>query len=693
MPFNIGAVGYATTAFLFIIVSVLLLTVWRGRLHGLLFFLVCFFTAIWASIAAYSAQYGYSSSFNVIASELIKNAVSAVFLVQLFRNSNRSHQNQMLKFIARAAIILPFVLLVIIVYLKYIPTAPSWLGFDLRVLGHIMIALFGLSLLEQIFRSIKSEQLWALKFLCFGFGALYAFDFLLYSDALLFKRINIDLWDARGIVDALALCLIAIAVHRNPKTDSLVSISRSAVFYTTALVAAGAYLLIMSAGGFYLKSFGGNWGAVAAYAFLFTAVLFLIILVFSGHIRARIRVFIDKHFLDYKYDYREQWLGLIRDLSTENTALPLEDRALNALTEMMDSPGGSLWVLRNQRFYSPVVVSGMGELEKETEQRDGLLAKFLEKWQWVINLDEYKSEPDLYRELTLPDWLESSPKIWLIVPLMLQAELYGFVVIARPRAERDFNWEDIDLLKTAGRQVAVHLAQDRSALALVEARQFEAFNRFSAYVVHDLKNLVSQLALVVKNAEKHKHNPAFMDDAILTVDNAVERMNRLLAQLRVGAVTDKFNERVDLSKVIATVVREKRNMRPVPVAKLKQNHVFVAANEARLVSVIGHLVQNAQDATFDAGEIVISLNSQNKNAVVTIRDTGEGMDADFIKNRLFEPFVTTKGLTGMGIGAHESRAYIEELGGTLEVESEKGIGSTFFITLPLSEKTESSSEL
>jgi len=693
MPFNIGAVNYTVTAFLFAILSVLLLTVWRGRLHGLLFFLVCFFTAIWASIAAYSAQFGYSSSFNVIASELIKNAVTAVFLVQLFRSSNHEHNKQILKFVARAAIILPFILLVLIVYLKYVQAAPSWLGFDLRVLCHILIALFGLSLLEQIFRSIKSEQLWALKFLCFGFGALYAFDFLLYSDALLFKRINIDLWDARGIVDALALCLIAIAVHRNPKTDSLVSISRSAIFYTTALVAAGVYLIIMSAGGFYLKSFGGDWGAVVAYAFLFTAVLLLIILVFSGSIRARIRVFIDKHFLDYKYDYRAQWLGLIRDLSTENAALSLESRALNALTEMMDSPGGSLWVMRNQRLYSPVAISGMSELEKETEERDGLLVKFLEKWQWVINLDEYKSEPDLYRELTLPDWLESSPKAWLIVPLMLQAELYGFVVIVRPRAERDFNWEDIDLLKTAGRQVAVHLAQDRSALALIEARQFEAFNRFSAYVVHDLKNLVSQLALVVKNAEKHKHNPAFMDDAILTVDNAVERMNRLLAQLRAGVVTDKFNESVDLAKAIAAVVREKRNTRPVPVAKLKQKHVFVVANEARLVSVIGHLVQNAQDATADSGELVISLYTQSGNAILAIRDSGEGMDADFIKNRLFEPFVTTKGLTGMGIGAHESRAYIEELGGTLEVESEKGVGSTFFITLPLSEKKESGSEL
>jgi len=683
MVFNIGALNYALASLLFFTLCFLLLSRWRGRLNGVVFFLFCFSTAIWAAFAAYSAQFEYTVSFTVVALELVRDAVWAIFLIQIIRLLSDERSSAMAITISRIALGAPIVLLILLLYVKIAPQSSADLGFDLRIFGHVLIAIVGLSLLEQLFRSVKSEQRWAIKFLCFGLGAMYAFDFYLYSDSLLFKRMNLDLWDARGLVYAVAMVLIFIAVSRNPVTNSSISVSRTAIFYTTALVAAGIYLLVMSAGGYYLKVFGGDWGTVAAYAFLFSAALFLLILVFSGAIRARIRVFIDKHFLDYKYDYREQWLGLIRELSSAQTAQGLEQSALHAMTEIMDSPGGSLWVKRNSQEFAPVNWSGMSELEQITESTNGSLANFLEKWQWVINLDECKNEPDLYRDLELPEWLKTSDKVWLVVPLMLQAQLYGFVVILRSRAEKEFNWEDIDLLKTAGRQVAVHLAQERSALALVEARQFEAFNRFSAYVVHDLKNLVSQLALVVKNAEKHKHNPAFMDDAILTVDNAVERMNRLLAQLRAGTVSKEFNEKVELSNVLKAVAHEKSNTKPTPLIRSSQSGIFIMANESRLISVLGHIVQNAQDATSDNGEVTLELSVSDVVATIKISDTGTGMDKNFIEERLFTPFDTTKGLTGMGIGAHESRAFIEELGGTVDVISELGAGTTFSICLPI----------
>ena len=107
------------------------------------------------------------------------------------------------------------------------------------------------------------------------------------------------------------------------------------------------------------------------------------------------------------------------------------------------------------------------------------------------------------------------------------------------------------------------------------------------------------------------------------------------------------------------------------------------ADEVRLISVIGHIVQNAQDATHDNGEITIDLNGLAKSVVIKVSDSGCGMDQTFIEERLFKPFDTTKGLTGMGIGAHESLALIEELGGSLHVESQVGEGSIFFIELPI----------
>ena len=688
MEFNIGTYSYSLTALLFFILSLLLITQWRGRLNGIIFFASVFSAFLWALSAAYSSQFEYSVTYLTISLELLRNIFWAFFLIQLLGAINKdSIESPLFKLVSRIAWGAPALMLILTVYMSVTQQSAPWLGFDVRVIGHVVATIAGLSLVEQLFRGASQEQRWALKFLCFGFAAMYGFDFYLYSDGLLFKQMDLELWEARGLVYTVAIPLIAIAVSRNPSIESRVTISRSAIFYTTGIVFTGLYLIIMSAGGFYLQLFGGEWGQVVAVAFIFSGILFLLVLLFSGHVRARARVFIDKHFLDYKYDYRDQWLGLIRELSYTAENSKLEDKALHAILEMMDSPGGSLWVRKNQQQFAPVASIGFDELSGKTITVDSSLPIFLENWQWVINLDEYSNEPMLYQDLSLPDWLVENKRIWLIVPLMLQSRLYGFILIQHARAPREFNWEDIDLLKTAGRQVAIHLAQNRSALALVQARQFEAFNRFSAFVVHDLKNLVSQLALVVKNAEKHKHNPAFMDDAIATVDNAVERMNRMLAQLRSGAVVNELSEKIDLTKVLQTVVKEKSNAMPKPNLKISVANLSVKGNEERLTSVIGHLVQNAQDATAPEGYVNLNLHRSENSAVISIEDNGCGMEKSFIEQRLFKPFDTTKGLTGMGIGAHESRAFVEELGGNIEVESTPGKGTRFTVTLPLYTET------
>jgi len=684
MEINIGIISYSLAAFLFFVLGVLLISRWRGRLNGAVFVLFITSVVVWALSAAYSSQFDYTITHITISLELLRNVLWAVFLIQLFGSlGEKKDESPLYRVVARIAWLVPLSMLIITLYMGLTKQSVPLIGFDLRVLANVLTVIVGLSLIEQVFRGAGFEQRWALKFLCFGLGTMYVFDFYLYSDALLFKRMDPELWNARGFVYAVAMPLIAIAVSRNPAGEAKVSISRSAVFYTTAIVFTGLYLLIMSAGGFYLQAFGGDWGEILAIAFVFSAIIFLLILFFSGHIRARVRVFIDKHFLDYKYDYREQWLGLIRELSSVGEKTKLEDKALHAILEMMDSSGGSLWVRKNPQTFASAASIGMDEVQNETVETNASLVGFLENWQWVVNLDEYGNEPALYQELSLPKWLESSERIWLIVPLMLQSKLYGFVLIQHPRAPREFNWEDIDLLKTAGRQVAIHLAQNRSALALVQARQFEAFNRFSAFVVHDLKNLVSQLALVVKNAEKHKHNPAFMDDAISTVDNAVERMNRMLAQLRSGGVVNELSEKIDLSALMQTVIKEKSNGLPKPEALNSTLGLFVKGNEERLTSVIGHLVQNAQDATSDEGCVSLRLHQLENSAVISVKDNGAGMTQAFIDERLFKPFDTTKGLTGMGIGAHESRSFIEELGGNIEVESSPGNGAEFTVTLPL----------
>ena len=233
-------------------------------------------------------------------------------------------------------------------------------------------------------------------------------------------------------------------------------------------------------------------------------------------------------------------------------------------------------------------------------------------------------------------------------------------------------------------QAASYLALNQAAEALAEARQFEGFNRLSAFVMHDLKNLIAQLSLVAKNASRHKNNPEFIDDAISTIENAVLKMNRLMAQLKSADITGE-NRPVDLVSELRDVVTAKSAGRPSPALATEVASAFVLAEPDRLSSVLGHVVQNAQDATPPEGRIDVGLRVSGDQVIVDIRDTGSGMDAEFIKTRLFRPFDSTKGLTGMGIGAYECREVISALGGQVVVESAPGRGTLFRIMLPLAD--------
>ena len=200
----------------------------------------------------------------------------------------------------------------------------------------------------------------------------------------------------------------------------------------------------------------------------------------------------------------------------------------------MESPGGMLWMRRDSGDFhlAACYATQPPEGGNPVVSGDDSLPAFLQSTGWVVYLDEYRRDPAHYDELQLPDWLAAQRGAWVVLPLIQADELTGFLLLLRSQTKGALDWEDSDLLKTVGRQAASYLALVQLTEALTDARQFEAFNRLSAYVVHDLKNLVAQLSLVVTNSKRHMDKPGFIEDALATVENATLKMNRLLAQLR-----------------------------------------------------------------------------------------------------------------------------------------------------------------
>jgi len=271
--------------------------------------------------------------------------------------------------------------------------------------------------------------------------------------------------------------------------------------------------------------------------------------------------------------------------------------------------------------------------------------------------------------------------LWLVVPLTLHGQLFGFVALTAPRTPVAPNWEVFDLLRLAGSQAASCLAHGELADRIAVARQFDSFNRMSTFVVHDLKNLLSQHSLLLANAERHKTNPAFQEDMLATLAHSVTKMRALLQRLSMGEHRDSVLPLM-LTDIVRNAVTPYESGCPSVDVRIADGTLCVLGDAQRLERTIAHLLQNAVDATSASGHVSLVMRREGDRALIEVSDTGEGMSHEFLRERLFRPFETTKA-GGMGIGVYESREYLRELGGNLLVSSRVGDGSTFTIVLPL----------
>ncbi|HKC42866.1 MAG TPA: XrtA/PEP-CTERM system histidine kinase PrsK [Burkholderiales bacterium] len=542
------------------------------------------------------------------------------------------------------------------------------------------LAILGLVLVEQLYRRTPEHARWGIKPLALGLAGMFAFDLFLFSDAMLFRRIDPDIWAARGFAHALVIPFAAVATARNTAWTIDLHVSRGVVLHSTALLVSGAYLLAMAAAGYYVRFFGGSWGKMLQVALGFAAILFLAFVVVSGRFRSRLRVFVSKNFFSYRFDYREEWLRFTHTLSTRTPHLGVQELCIKALADLVESSAGVLW-LRGEDGFRQVSRWNLPEV-RDVEPRNSPLAGFLERTGWVVDLQECAAVPERYEGIGLPAWLGFLRDAWLVVPLVNGTELVGFVVLAQPRAAMQLDWEVRDLLKTAGQQAATYLAQMQATEQLLEARKFDAFNRMSAFVVHDLKNLVAQLSLLLRNSERHRNNPDFQRDVLETVEHVTQRMNAIMLQLRSGTTPVEGPKPVEVGVLARKIQRAKANQRPAIAVEAAE--VYALGHEDRLERVIGHLIQNAVDAAGEKGHVAVRVFREGTNAVVEVADDGAGMTPEFVRDRLFKPFQTTKP-HGMGIGVYESFQYVTGLGGRIVVDSAPNAGTKVRVFLPRSD--------
>ncbi|WP_316365329.1 XrtA/PEP-CTERM system histidine kinase PrsK [Candidatus Thiodiazotropha sp. CDECU1] len=683
---SIGIIGYAISATLFLLFSVMLVTSWRGRIEGIYLLTASVTTACWAlSAVALQVDESELTRATYQVAEIARNIAWFAFLFRLLGNLDKSsgYLRRELAFIPLVMLFSSIILILIEPLTQFIPALGARERFaSLPLIGYLGFAITGLTLIEQLYRSTRPDMRWAVKYLYLGMGVLFVYDFFLYAEALMFNKVDATLWQARGLTSALAVPFVAIAATRNPSWSVRVFVSKQVVFHATTIIAAGAYLVIMAAVGYYIRFYGGSWGKATQIAFVFAAVVFLATILFSGNLRSKVKVFVNKHFFSYKYDWRDEWLRVVQTLSDGRGGKAIRVRVIQALSDSIDAGGGYLWMTDNVGSYqcvshwqtSPITISF---------DTDDPLVTYFSKSDWIIDFDEYRKFPERYEGLKLGAEIVAIEGAWLIVPIKHHEQLLGFVLLTQSNLSKSINWEDRDLIKASAKQAASYLALLQTSEALNQANQFEAFNRLSAFVVHDLKNLIAQLELVVKNAERHRNNPEFMDDAVKTIGNAVSKMGRLLTQLRQGRFESTKTKQFYVEESVAQAVNELYAYLPKPRLSINANYLEIIADKDRFTAIMVHMIKNAQEASQEDGRVDVTVDRIEDSAVITIEDSGIGMDESFIKEKLFRPFQTTKGNAGMGIGVYETKEYVNSLNGSIKVDSSMGTGTKFEIIIPL----------
>lgn len=681
---EIGLVGYFAASIGYLVLGFLIAFSWQGTRLASLLLATSFFSLAWAALSAVSTIVATVPEFLLHMTEFGRNISWCYLLLQVTQANKLTDKstpalrsNRWFLLAATASVVLFFGAPRLLPNTQFTAIYTS-----LSLMVWVTFAIVGLSLVEQLYRNARAEQKWSIKYICIGLGLMFAYDFYLYSDALLFRRTDPLLWEARGFVNALAIPLIAISIARNPGWNVAIHVSRKVVFHSATLLGAGVYLLAMSGAGYFVRYYGGTWGGVLQVTFLCAAGILLLILLFSDRIRTKMRVFISKHFFSYKYDYREEWLKFTQTMA--NSGDNIQQGVTKAIARLVNSEAALLFTRNDKDKFvcnanwntAPIPFGGGNEDE---------LIKFVETTGWIIDLDENERRPDIYQGLKLSGNLQHCEKEpWLIVPLLVKTKLIALIVIMRSNVSTEINWEDRDLLKMAAHQAGAHLSQYLTDKALIQARQFEAFNQLSAYVVHDLKNILAQQSLILANADKHKQNPDFIADVFTTISNSVARMTRLMEQMKSGKRGAQKTE-ITMAPVLNAAIEYCKDGTPMPSLECATDAV-ISADEEQLITVFTHILQNAQQATDHHGKIDINLQTLDTRIIIEVRDNGCGMTPEFIDDRLFKPFQSTKGLTGMGIGLFESREYLRSIDGDIFVESTPGEGSVFRIVIPCATK-------
>ncbi len=668
---SIGFISYAVSFGVYFVMLALFLVGQRDNSKGKPFVALIAVAVLWSGLLMMS-QVGASFAFEfIVIAELFRSLVW-IFVLQYAMGSYSSKasifdfKNILSPINVFFALMVSFILLI---FNHNITVALEFKNVNfIETLLQIIFPVIGLVIVEQLYRNTPKQDRWSIQILCLSAASIFIYDIFVYSNALLWNELNYDYWSARGLVNVLVLPILILSAVRNPTLAPRIYISRHVVFHSTTLMIAGAYLILVSILAYFIKLMGGQWGGLLQTTVIVAGLLTLVLIISSTSIRLQIKNYLYANFFSNKYDYRDEWHRFSNTLlaSSDNT---IREKALIAVCQIMDSKGGALWI--NDEGYYRHIASWNMPLQDEQKN---VAREFLE------NVLPHKKDVYVCQSSKKDHYFNHIEDAWFVLPLWNQDESLGFAIFRDPIVKRALDAEDKELLKTVSDHIALFFAQHHVSFQLMEAQKFQHISQMTAFLVHDLKTVLSQLLLMNENAKTHKTNPEFIDDMLSTIEHVATKMQRLILQLKEPEKLDKeeaFNVKTEIQLLI-----ESYKNRPV-VLNFEPIAIELTLNKQTFISAVKHIIQNAIDASTKNSHVYIIMKQDSDKLYLIIRDEGCGMSEQFIAEHLFRPFDSSKGVTGMGVGVFQSRQFFRSINGDVNVKSQESKGTEFTIEIPI----------
>ncbi len=458
-------------------------------------------------------------------------------------------------------------------------------------------------------------------------------------------------------------------------------VSRYVVYHSITFISIGTYLLFTGLILLWINQLGVRLSLVIMGFIVFLALILLSIFLLSPEARARIRFFINTHFFSNKYDYRKEWGELSGYLSIAFNENQIIHVTSQVILDSMYIRELSIWMLEGasyKRSFSFPDTSG------ETIMSDNhLLVKYLGSNPYFMRRTPCKTNDSLWEDIVKNhrDFLNRN-KVELAVG-MTAGSMIGFIAVGQENPGTPYGQDDIDLLSAVASQASAALMSARYAKKLAENKELDTYNHMSATVLHDLKNAAGHLSLILQNAPKHMNQAEFRTDMLDTISEALARIDKVMSKFKtipehVEIHTKTFRIKPFLEELVAGLRPRLENIQVI--------HDFNSSFELTtdpdiLDKILENIIVNATEAVGDDGIITIAACIKGDSPVFTITDNGIGMTDEYIREKLFKPFQTTKN-KGTGLGLWQVKNMADQLRAIIDVKPNQDRGITVSVWFP-----------